>query len=63
MTEPMADSEQFCPYCGERLTLLVDPSAGEQVYIEDCVVCCRPIECRLRMTVDGWQLEVRRDDD
>lgn len=61
--DELVSSEQVCPYCGELLTLLVEPTAGEQVYIEDCSVCCRPIECRLRLSLDGWQLELRRDDD
>ncbi|RZU99258.1 CPXCG motif-containing cysteine-rich protein [Spiribacter vilamensis] len=52
-----------CPYCGEAFTTVVDYSAGDQDYIEDCVVCCRPIECRLTVTADGPQLTVRRDDD
>jgi Cysteine-rich CPXCG len=33
-----------CPYCGERLETRVDVTAGALVYIEDCEVCCRPIE-------------------
>lgn len=32
-----------CPYCGEAIELVVDPSLTEQEYIEDCEVCCRPI--------------------
>jgi len=33
-----------CPYCGERIELVLDLSMGEeQQYIEDCFVCCRPI--------------------
>lgn len=32
-----------CPYCGEPIELLIDDSAGDQRYIEDCQVCCRPI--------------------
>ena len=32
-----------CPYCGETIELLVDVSTGDQRYIEDCQVCCRPI--------------------
>lgn len=32
-----------CPYCGEQITLALDPSGGSQRYIEDCAVCCRPI--------------------
>ncbi len=52
-----------CPYCGEPFTTLVDTSAGDQDYIEDCVVCCRPIEFRLRLAAGGPELELRRDDD
>jgi hypothetical protein len=32
-----------CPYCGERISILVDRSHDEQEYTEDCQVCCRPI--------------------
>lgn len=27
--------------------MLLDPSVEEQVYIEDCEVCCNPIELRV----------------
>jgi len=34
-----------CPYCWERSLLLVDLSeSGEQRFIQDCEVCCNPIE-------------------
>ena len=33
-----------CPYCGEPLDIRADLSAGERSYIEDCQVCCRPME-------------------
>ena len=52
-----------CPYCGELTELQVDGSAGEQAYIEDCSVCCRPIEVHLVAQGGDWTLEVRRDDD
>jgi hypothetical protein len=32
-----------CPYCGENISVLVDCSVPQQNYIEDCQVCCRPI--------------------
>ncbi len=51
-----------CPYCGEQLDWLVDVSAGTQRYVEDCSVCCRPIECRLALAGDDYWLEVSRDD-
>ena len=53
-----------CPYCGERIELDIDTSAGSQDYIEDCQVCCRPIH--LLLTVDeagAFQVEARREDD
>ncbi|MDT0691452.1 CPXCG motif-containing cysteine-rich protein [Salegentibacter sp. F188] len=33
-----------CPYCWEEISVLLDPSVKRQVYIEDCEVCCNPIE-------------------
>ena len=32
-----------CPYCNESLVVLIDPQDMGQEYIEDCQVCCRPI--------------------
>ena len=42
-----------CPYCGELITILVDGSVEEQQYIEDCQVCCRPINIRVTVSADG----------
>ena len=36
----------LCPYCSERISMVLDTSVGEQTYVEDCEVCCRPIEVR-----------------
>ena len=54
-----------CPYCGEAFETSVDTSCGSQHYIEDCPVCCRPIEFHLQVGVDGelTSLTTRRDDD
>jgi len=46
-----------CPYCGERFYLFVDVSAGDQQYIEDCQICCRPIEFRISIK-DGEVQEI-----
>lgn len=32
-----------CPYCGERIEILLDGSVEFQEYFEDCDVCCKPI--------------------
>ncbi len=42
-----------CPYCGEAIDVVVDDSAGDQSYIEDCQVCCRPIVLTLTLGDDG----------
>lgn len=33
-----------CPHCGESISMLLDLSVAEQVYTEDCEVCCAPID-------------------
>ncbi|MDZ7661720.1 CPXCG motif-containing cysteine-rich protein [Thiohalophilus sp.] len=42
-----------CPYCGETFTTVVDYSAGPQEYVEDCYVCCRPIQFRVMVDMNG----------
>ena len=53
----------YCPYCGERFEAALDLSAGDQCYVEDCPVCCRPIVYDLHTDGVGWTLELRREDD
>ena len=36
-----------CPYCWERISMLIDVSQKEQKYIEDCEICCNPIQISL----------------
>jgi transcription elongation factor Elf1 len=43
----MEEVEKFfkCPYCLEKISMIVDVSVeGTQTYIEDCEVCCQPIQ-------------------
>jgi hypothetical protein len=54
----------LCPYCGEIIEVLIDPSDAGQEYIEDCQVCCRPIVFSIA-TADCEQLriDVRAEND
>jgi hypothetical protein len=50
-----ADSDGLvsCPYCGESVSIALDPGSGmSQQYVEDCQVCCRP-----------WLVSVTYDED
>ena len=34
-----------CPFCGEALSVRLDPSGGSrQKFVQDCEVCCKPIQ-------------------
>ncbi len=41
-----------CPYCGESISVLIDCSVPDQNYIEDCQVCCRPINFSVTVSAD-----------
>ncbi|HEY3129340.1 MAG TPA: CPXCG motif-containing cysteine-rich protein [Acidobacteriota bacterium] len=40
-------AEIECPHCGEWLEICLDPSLPFQIYIEDCQICCKPIQIRV----------------
>lgn len=53
-----------CPYCAERYETRIDLSAGSFNYIEDCQICCQPIEIEVTVNVQGERAAVtlRRSD-
>lgn len=64
MLHPLEESTIMCPYCGESFTVLVDCSEADQDYIEDCEVCCRPIEFHLRIIDNNnYQLYVNSENE
>jgi len=61
---PIQETAISCPYCGEGITILIDGSVQEQQYIEDCEVCCQPMDIRVRLSANGeGQVEARHEDD
>jgi len=47
----VTEADVTCPWCGETVTIQLDPGGGSvQAYEEDCQICCRP-----------WSVEVRFD--
>ena len=48
------DAAYTCPSCFEENYVAVDPGGGRrQRYIEDCPVCCRPIEFVVTIDAEG----------
>lgn len=52
MSEPLIEHRFTCPYCWESITMLLEVSVGAQTYIEDCEVCCNPIQIQVA-AIDG----------
>ena len=44
-----------CPCCGETISMVLDTSEGEQSYVEDCEVCCRPILIRYEVASESGE--------
>jgi len=42
-----------CPYCWEQISMLLDKTEETSDYIEDCEVCCRPIEILFKFSNDN----------
>ncbi|MGI9260230.1 MAG: CPXCG motif-containing cysteine-rich protein [Gammaproteobacteria bacterium] len=42
-----------CPYCGETIEVVIDDSVDQQKYVEDCSVCCRPINVEASVDHSG----------
>lgn len=57
----MSSNEQLeqslvCPYCWQNISILIDLSVETQTFVEDCEVCCHPIQFHYR-TEDGALVE------
>lgn len=46
----------ICPYCWQEISMLLDPSATYQSYVEDCEVCCNPIEIAVQFRQEELEL-------
>lgn len=55
----IVEADIACPHCGEVFPLEIDTSQATQEMIEDCSVCCRPINLSVRCRPgDILQLEI-----
>ncbi len=40
----LAEQTYTCPHCWQTGVIELDLSAGSQAFVQDCEVCCNPIE-------------------
>lgn len=57
-----------CPYCGEVISILIDHDNLPASYIEDCQVCCQPIQINISIDRDASEgaiavIDVHRDNE
>ena len=54
-----------CPYCGEDFVITFDPEYRQQVFIDDCAVCCQPSTIHIELDDDGrpYTIDVQRNDE
>lgn len=63
MINQVVETGVQCPYCWQRFTLLVDGSVDYQEYVEDCEVCCRPIDFFISVDDDRVSVQARLQDE
>ncbi len=62
--EALREHVDSCPYCAERITLLIDATQAGEVYVEDCFVCCQPIVVSLVEAGSGeLQIQLASEND
>lgn len=52
-----------CPYCGEAIQMVIDCSVSGQDYIEDCQVCCRPINIYVTIEDENVQIHASHENE
>ena len=52
MVDLLFERRVHCPFCGEAIDIVVDTSAGSQSYIDDCQVCCQPMQVAIEVDDD-----------
>jgi transposase-like protein len=57
----LVETSVACPHCGESFSLQVDTTQRQTTTIEDCAICCAPIELHIRCEPgEIIDVEVRR---
>lgn len=52
------DIDVQCPHCWQSYAIRVDLTLGRQMQIEDCPLCCHPLELHIEPSADGRDAQV-----
>lgn len=55
MEPAIVETRIRCPHCAQSMEVVLDLSAGSQSYVEDCQICCQPMQ--ICFEVDDDQLQ------
>lgn len=55
--------ELQCPWCGEVIGTAVELTTGDRTWVEDCQVCCRPMQVSIELDERGAIAGVSADRD
>lgn len=61
--DDLIQTKVHCPYCGEKIEVVIDPEDAGEEYIEDCQVCCRPIIFSVYDSEFGASVTTRTEND
>ena len=53
MTDLLEERHFDCPACGAPVSMVLDLSVTDQTYVEDCEVCCQPLEITVHAEAGG----------
>jgi transcription elongation factor Elf1 len=61
MEPQIVETRIGCPYCAQAMEVVLDLSGGSQSYVEDCQICCQPMQISFDVDNDRLQgLQVDR---
>lgn len=59
ISDLLTEASITCPYCWESIDVVIDHTAGESRYVEDCQVCCQPIV--ISFSLNDGELDIQAD--
>ncbi|NMP32443.1 CPXCG motif-containing cysteine-rich protein [Thalassotalea sp. M1531] len=63
MLESLEEKRIECPHCGHHLHIVLDPTAGDQNYYDECPACCCDIHLDMHIDEVRQKIDLQVDAD